>query len=425
MKLQNHIIDEHGHIIFDGKWDMSKLETYTPEELQIIKDEALVWSILNGSMSVSQKTMMNSIYGATANEWYYFASIEAADDVTAEGRYYIKLSEEIIMNYMKNEWHLDKELHKHLKEHPELKASFKDPDWRAEVKQMDLNTDYVMYMDTDSMYVTFEELFETIGYDPQYDGSYARFIMEMNSFRLRGLFKEKIGERVAERHGENFLVFDLESISETTCFLAKKKYVMSYKMEDDKIYDDPLKHIKGKGVELVQQKLAVPIKDMIRFMVVQMFKGKITNVNYKTYMRYMYQQFSQLPFQQRCTLGSANTYDKYVLNDTTRCEFASGAGADVKGMAYYNFDVNAKGLKTKYEVLKGGKLVWYYAKPTPEHPDRFSYAFHVDEYPEELAPEMDTETQFMKLVAGPVGRIVACAGIDVGNPLASQMMMEL
>lgn len=422
MILHNHTIAENGDIIFDGKYNMSTLHLYTPEELQHIRDNAGIWAVLNNSMSGSQKVMMNSLYGATANEWYYFANIESADDITAEGRFYIKESEKILQNYLVNDWHLDKELHAHLKSLDVLKNSFDNLDPNAPVTQLDIE-DYIVYMDTDSMYVTFEKLFNSIGFDPYKEGVYSEFIMEMNKFRLFDLFKDKLGAIIDSRHGENFLVFDLESVAEITVWVAKKKYVMSYKMEDGKIYDDALQHIKGKGIELAQSSMSAPVKEMIKFMIIQLFKGKLDSRNYKTYMRYLYKQFCDLPFQDRCTFSGINKYSDYITNDTTAVEFKPRTGASILGMANYNYDVKNKGLMTKYELLKGGKVAWYYT----EDAEKKSYAFPIGDLPDELIEEnpMNNIMQFMKQVGNPIARIVSRADINTVDPLANEMVIEI
>jgi DNA polymerase elongation subunit (family B) len=363
---------------------------------------------------------MNSIYGGTANEYYYFCSVDAADDITAEGRFFIKAGEHILNNYLRHEWHLDYETHNALKQVESLKSSFADLTPNQVVKQLDTDADYVMYMDTDSMYVTFETLFESIGFDPMKEGKFAEFIMELNAIKLRSLFAEQLGAIIDARNGENYLKFDLESISETTIFVKKKKYVMSYKMEDDKVYDDSTKHIKGKGVEIIQSTMSNEVKNMLKFLIVQLFKGQLTNENYKTYIRYLYKQFCNFNIQEKCSYQSANTYAKNVLNDTTGLEFAKGTDAVIKGMALYNYKVKQKNLMTQYELIKGGKVAWYYSA------DGGQFAFPIGEFPTDLdAPEIDNLRQFNKLVVNPISRIAVFGGIDVSNPLATHTTLEI
>jgi hypothetical protein len=416
MQLINHTIAENGDIIYDGV-NMSNLADLPDAQLDVLADSSILLSILNMYMSVSQKVMMNSIYGATANAFYYFCSVPAADDITAEGRFYVKKGASIINEYFKTQWHLDTELHEYLRNHKDLKDSFTD--LNSVVTQMDDTKDYVMYIDTDSLYVTFEDLFQTIGFEPLKEDKFAEFIMEANNFRFRGLFDNKLGSIISQRHGENFLKFDLESVSETTIFVKKKKYVMSYKMEDGKVYDDSTKHIKGKGIEIIQSTMSPEVKAMIKFMIVQLFKSKLDNSNYKMYMRMLYKQFCKLPMQQKCSFQSANTYDKNVLNDTTGLEFAKGADVVVKGMALYNFKLKQNNLLTTYNLLKGGKVAWYYTA------DGGQFAFPIGDYPTEIGEPMDEMRQFIKLVGNPVARLAIFSNIDVNNPLSQHMNIEI
>ena len=418
LKLHNHTFDENNNIVFNGV-NMTKLHELSDDELIKLQDIANQYSLMNMYMSISQKTMMNSIYGGTANEYYYFSSAAAAEDITAEGRFYIKAGEKIINDYFKYEWHTDFETHNALKQIPDLQSSFEDLSENQVVEQLDINVDYVMYMDTDSLYVTFEDLFKSIKFDPLKEEAFALFIMKLNEIKLRKLFNDKLSAIVHARHGENFLKFDLESISETTVFVKKKKYVMSYKMEDDKIYDDSSKHIKGKGVEIIQSTMSNQVKDMIKFLIVQLFKNKLNNSNYKMYMRYLYKQFCELPIQGRCSYQAANTYQKNVLNDTDKLEFASGTDAVVKGMALYNMKVKQNNLMTKYNLLKGGKVAWYYTANGGQ------FAFPIDEYPDDIAEPIDNIRQFMKLVANPISRIAVYGGIDVSNPLSDYNIPQL
>lgn len=418
LQLHNHTFDEFNNIVFNGV-NMSELHKLTDAELIQLQEVANQYSLMNMYMSISQKTMMNSIYGGTANEYYYFSSAAAAEDITAEGRFYIKAGEKIINDYFKYEWHTDYETHNALKKIPKLQASFEDLSDNQIVQQLDTNIDYVMYMDTDSLYVTFESIFKSIKFDPLKEEAFALFIMKLNEIKLRKLFNDKLSAIVKSRHGENFLKFDLESISETTVFVKKKKYVMSYKMEDDKIYDDSSKHIKGKGVEIIQSTMSNQVKDMIKFLIVQLFKNKLNNSNYKMYMRYLYKQFCELPIQGRCSYQASNTYQKNVLNDTDRLEFAAGTDAVVKGMALYNMKVKQNNLQTKYNLLKGGKVAWYYTENGGQ------FAFPIDEYPDDIAEPIDNFRQFIKLVANPIARIAVYGDIDVSNPLSDYNIPQL
>ena len=414
MKILAHTINEDCDIILDGVNISKDLDKVSDERLDELLEISERYAMVNMSLSIAQKTMMNSMYGAMANAFYYFASIDAASDITAEGRFYIKSANEIINKYFIEDWHNDHETHKLLWEHPDLKDSFA----KHEVTPMKAE-DYVMYIDTDSMYVCFAELFESCNFDPTKHGKYAEFIMYFNEIKLRKLFVDELGALIAKRHGENYLKFDLESISDTAMFIKKKKYVMAYKMDGDRVYDDPTKHIKGKGVEIIQSTMSTPVKEMLKFLIVQLFNGNITNQSYRKYIHFAYEKFKSLPITDRCSIKGVNGYADYVINDTTGLEFKKGADAAIKGMALHNYKIKSQNLGTQYEIIKGGKIAWYYTK------DGGSFAYAIGEFPEDIAEPIDDDAQFTKLVLKPFSRMVEVTDIDTSNPFAKHMTAEL
>lgn len=58
------------------------------------------------------KILINSIYGAFGNKWFYFYNIDIAQSITLQGQNLIKFSIQAINFYFKERWHVDYELHK-------------------------------------------------------------------------------------------------------------------------------------------------------------------------------------------------------------------------------------------------------------------------------------------------------------------------
>ena len=61
------------------------------------------------------KILINSIYGAFGNKWFYFYNPDIAQSITLQGQDMIKFANKAIDFYFKNKWHLDSELHSKLK----------------------------------------------------------------------------------------------------------------------------------------------------------------------------------------------------------------------------------------------------------------------------------------------------------------------
>jgi DNA polymerase elongation subunit (family B) len=57
------------------------------------------------------KILINSIYGAFGNKWFYFYNPDIAQSITLQGQDLIKFSIKAINFYFKERWHLDTELH--------------------------------------------------------------------------------------------------------------------------------------------------------------------------------------------------------------------------------------------------------------------------------------------------------------------------
>ena len=60
------------------------------------------------------KILINSIYGAFGNKWFYFYNPDIAQSITLQGQDLIKFSIKAVNHYFLEKWHLDTDLHKQL-----------------------------------------------------------------------------------------------------------------------------------------------------------------------------------------------------------------------------------------------------------------------------------------------------------------------
>jgi hypothetical protein len=80
------------------------------------------------------KLTLNSIYGATGNQYFALFNPDVAESVTLQGQDIWKFAEKIINRYFNDMWHLDTEVHE-----------------KMEVRNVrKLNLDFIIYGDTDS-----------------------------------------------------------------------------------------------------------------------------------------------------------------------------------------------------------------------------------------------------------------------------------
>jgi DNA polymerase elongation subunit (family B) len=398
--------------------DLSQnLHHLSDDDLFGLLDSAYTMSNLSMSMSITEKTFMNSMYGASSNEYNQCGLLELAEDTAAEGRFYIRAAQTIINNYLWNRWHLDYTLHDSLINHPKLKGKYKE----QSVTKLD-GVDYVMYIDTDSMYVNCEPIINSIGLIITESSDYVEFILALNELRLSELFKDELGDIVSKRHGENFLKFDLESIAETAFFLAKKKYIQSIAWSDGVYNALPYKHIKGKGVELIQTSRSQHARDLLKYLMELLFNDRINNDNYSKIIRYAHKLFSADSFdvQDRCefigmaTFHNKIDYDKHGMQYTTK-----GANPQHKGAVRYNNIIKQQKLEYKYRPIHNDKIAWYYDE------QMIPFAFHINEMPIDVMPNINSTAQFVKLILKPFERLVQLTNIKCANPLSQYRINSL
>jgi DNA polymerase elongation subunit (family B) len=177
------------------------------------------------------KLTMNSIYGAIGNNWFVCFNPDVAEAVTLQGQDLIKYSEKIIFKYFNEHWHQDKELHEKL--------------GLTSVKKV--NSPLTIYGDTDSNYVTFQEVLSSC----DWKGDPKDLILKINEYRLKDYLKNCLKIYSKKWGTENYQDFELENIAINGIFLGKKKYVANLVYEDG-VHIDPLSRMKIVGVEMIK-----------------------------------------------------------------------------------------------------------------------------------------------------------------------------
>ena len=115
------------------------------------------------------KLTLNSIYGAFGNKWFHFFNIDIAESITKQGKNAILYSESILNKYVQEFWHKDTAVHEQFG--IKVKGKIEKP--------------AVIYIDTDSCYVQFQDVYESIIWeDESKKMSIDEFILALYGFRL-------------------------------------------------------------------------------------------------------------------------------------------------------------------------------------------------------------------------------------------------
>lgn len=348
------------------------------------------------------KVTLNSIYGAFGNKWFHFFNINIAESITLQGQSAILYSEKILNRYFQEFWHKDTEVHE--KFNIKVKGQLKKPS--------------VVYIDTDSCYVQFEEMYESIEWLDE-KKPIDKFIMELYNFRLNDYIVKCMEKYAEATNTDNFLLFELETIAYTGIWLAKKKYLQNIAWEDKLEIDDRypnLKKIKTIGFDTIQSSTPTlarkHLTDALKIVLSEkptanMLKKLVDYLN-KCKKEFKLADIDQISFNKR-----TNNIEKYIVDDSIEFQIGSKCPPNVKAAGFYNYLMNqSPKFKTKYKMIGNGeKLKLYHCK----HAICDMFAYMPGDHPVEIAPEVDYEMQFEKSVIDPINRVLTAVGLQTLN----------
>jgi len=368
------------------------------EELQekIIIATARANELKNEEQAI--KLTMNSIYGAIGNNWFVCFNPDVAEAVTLQGQDLIKHSEKILDKYFHEFWHKDKELH----------------DMLGIYNVKPIKKPMVVYGDTDSNYVSFEEV---VGSFEGWKGTTKEFILALNEKRIVG-YLQRCFDIYAEKWGtDNYQDFELETLSINGIFLGKKKYVLNL-VFDSGSHFEPMSTLKYTGVEMVKGGTPNFVREKLGYLTKFIFqRGK--GFELRGFVQELKSIKKEFKIQEPENIANAvnmKGYEKFVLNDTTALEVGKGCPIHVRASAYHNYILNKSKYKDKYPLLGSGEKVrMYFVKVnSPMENNVFSYAQGT--FPYEYAPPIDYDHQFTKTILDPINRFIEVMGYNKISP---------
>jgi len=377
-------------------------DALSQDEIKVLVEHYSTLSAKYTAYEQAVKVTLNSIYGAFGNKWFHFFNIDIAESITLQGQSAILYSEKILNKYSQEFWHKDTPLHQHL---------------NITVKNK-LVRPSVVYIDTDSCYVQFEEMYDSIewlGEKLPID----KFIMELYNFRIRDYITKCMEKYAQVTNTENYLFFELETIAYSGIWLAKKKYLQNIAWEDKLSTDDrypSLKKIKTIGFDTIQSSTpAIARKHLTDALKLILSERPTADLLKKLvdYLKQCKKEFQLANVDEICFNKRTNNIEKYIVDDTIEFQYGLKCPPNVKAAGFYNFLMNTNPkYKNKYKMIGNGeKLKLYHCKSTTCE----IFAYLPGDHPYEIAPQIDYELQFEKSVIDPLNRVLTCVGLQTLN----------
>lgn len=377
-------------------------DALTQDEIKILVEHYSTLSAKYTAYEQAVKVMLNSIYGAFGNKWFHFFNIDIAESITLQGQNAILYSERILNKYFQEFWTKDTAVHEYL--NISVKTKLVRPS--------------VVYIDTDSCYVQFEEMYESIewlGEQLPID----QFIMKLYNFRIKDYITKCMQKYAEATNTENFLFFELETIAYSGIWLAKKKYLQNIAWEDKLEIEDrypSLKKIKTIGFDTIQSSTPSLARKHLTEALKLILSEKPTADLLKKLVDYLKQckkEFQLANVDDICFNKRTNNIEKYIVDDTIEFQYGLKCPPNVKAAGFYNFLMNTNSkYKNKYKMIGNGeKLKLYHCK----HNVCEIFAYMPGDHPYEIAPQVDYEMQFEKSVIDPLNRVLTCVGLQTLN----------
>lgn len=382
------------------KWTNIDLNTASRGEIE--KEIVRLKDVMNMYMNAEQavKIFINSVYGATGSPWFLFFNTDIAEAVTLQGQDLIKYSEKILNRYFLEFWHNDKKLHQKL----------------GLTRVGKISQPVVIYIDTDSNYVSFEEILENC----DWKGTPKEFIQKIYSEFLKD-YLNKCFEIYAEKtKTANIQNFELENICDSGIWLAKKKYVYNPIWKDPGIDVAPLSNITAKGVEIVQSSSSIyvrnTLKDLLKYILEK--KRDFSIAEFTALLKKHKAEYKLKDIEEISMASAIGDYEKFVLQDKEKLVLEKGCPIHVRAAAIHNYTISNSKFKKKYALIRSGeKVKYYHAAGTRDEENVF--AFIPGQFPVEIAPPIDHDVQFNKSIVQPVNRFVEAMGFSSVSPRLS------
>jgi len=314
------------------------------------------------------KILLNSLYGALGNQYFKYFDLRLAEGVTLTGQLTIQWAEKA-MNKIMN-------------------------------KLLKTNEDYVIAIDTDSLYVNFGPLVKQLKpkdpvkfldkicedhFNPQLNDTYAELFEKMNAHKNR-------------------MAMGREVIADRGIWTAKKRYILNVHNSEGVQYAEP--KLKIMGIEAIKSSTPEICRNKFK----EIFKVIISKGEKETqeFIREFRKDFASMDPEDvsfpRSVTNITNWSDRKTI-------YGKGSPIHVRGSLLYNKYLKESKLQKKYELVTNGDRIKFCYLKTPNHIRENVIAFP-DVLPKELKLHnyVNYDMQFEKTFVEPLRLILDAIG---------------
>jgi len=357
--------------MIQSQQELQKVDKTDKQELYRIERDIAIKN--NRQMAI--KILLNSLYGAIGNQYFRFFDQRIAEAITLSGQLIIRWAEKGINDYLNS--------------------------------VLKTETDYVLAIDTDSLYVNLGPLVKELNPKSPVD-----FLDKIASEKLEPVFEKSYDDLFKILGGiENRMGMKREAIADRGIWTAKKRYILNVLDNEGVRYTEP--KIKVIGIEATKSSTPAQVRQALREIFKVIVSGSESNVQ-KAIQQFR-DYFETLPAHEIAFPRGVSDINKFKKNYRTQdgrftYTYDKGTPIHVRGCLLYNLQREKLGLRNLAEIKSGEKIKFVYLKkanPIKENviafPDYLPSEFNLENY-------IDYDLQFKKTFLDVIDPILNAIG---------------
>ena len=375
--------------MYNDRVKYKRLMLEARQQLEDSGDETLIKKISRyNNIQMAKKISLNSAYGAIGNNYFRYFDLLVATAITTSGQLSIRWIEKSLNIYLNK-----------------LLGTQK--------------VDYVIASDTDSVYITFDKLVDSVFKEGTETTKIVNFLDKVAREKLEPFINKSYTALAKTMNAyEQKMEMGREAIADKGIWTAKKRYILNvYDMEGVRFKEPNLKIM---GIEAVKSSTPAPCRAKIKEALKIIMDGDSKQLN--NFIQEFREEFMSLPPEDIAYPRSCNGIRRWSGDSSL---FKKGAPIHVKGAILYNYLLKQNKLQDKYPVIQNGDKIRFLHLKQPNIFQASAFSF-ITSMPRELDiyDKIDYDTQFDKSFVEPLKFITDKINWWIDNSYGTQGTLD-
>lgn len=370
-KIIEEMYDERVSIkkkMLASKQELEKADKSNKQEIYRIERDIAHYE----NQQTAIKILLNSLYGAMGNRFFRYFTMEIAEGITITGQFIIKWAEKNVNAFLN--------------------------------KTLKTNKDYVIAIDTDSVYAGLADLVNSVM--PDADNTKKVDFLDKVCAKIESDVLDVAFKRLKENCNayKHRISMKREGIANRGIWTAKKRYILNVWDNEGVRYAKP--KLKIMGIEAIKSSTPAPCRVAFKELFNILING--TEEQTQKFIADFRNKFAALPAEEKAFPRGVSSVKDYLDKKSI---YKKGTPINSRAAILYNHMLQQTSTQNKYEAIKDGEKIKY-IHLNPRNPLREDVIGFYTVLPAEfgLHQYIDNDKQFEKAFLDPAKIILDAIG---------------